>query len=154
MNAIRSFHKRKIKIHGMFVLGGEDDDKNTVWDTVKFAIKHKIDTIQMAVLTPFPGTKVCEVLEAQNRIFTRNWDLYDGQHVVFNPNLLSARELQINALNAYTKFYSLHRGFSSLLKLRFRNAMFLFIGHLTIKEWIKHNCNMTWLVSSGPSLKY
>ena len=148
--AIRSFRKRKIKIHGMFVLGGEDDNKNTVWETLKFAIKHKIDTIQMAVLTPFPGTKVYETLEAQNRIFTRDWSLYDGQHVVFNPNLLSARELQINALKAYTRFYSLRRALSSLLKLHFRNAMFRFIGHVTVKEWIKHNRKMAWLLQAQP----
>jgi len=154
MNAIRSFHKRKIKIHGMFVLGGENDDKNTVWDTVKFAIKHKIDTIQMAILTPFPGTRVYETLEAQKRIFTRDWNLYDGQHVVFNPNLISARELQTSALKAYTKFYSLRRAFALLVQLRFRNAMFRFIGHFTIKEWVKHNCNMTWLAPNRPSVKY
>ncbi len=148
--AIYSFHKRKIKIHGMFVLGGEDDNKNTVWETLRFAIKHKIDTIQMAILTPFPGTKVYETLEAQKRIFIRDWSLYDGQHVVFNPKLLSARELQVNALRAYTKFYSLRRAFSSLLKLHFRNAMFRFIGHVTIKEWVKHNCKMAWLLQAQP----
>jgi hypothetical protein len=30
--------------------------------------------------------------------------------------------------------------------MHFRNAMFRFIGHFTIKDWVKHNCNMTWLV--------
>lgn len=143
--AIRSFHRRKIKIHGMFILGGEDDGKSAIWETLKFTIKHKLDTIQMAILTPFPGTRVYESLDAQNRIFTKDWSLYDGQHVVYNPKLLSARDLQTNALKAYIKFYSLRRAFASLIRLHFRNAMFRFIGHFTIKEWIKHNCDMTWL---------
>lgn len=150
VGAITSFHKRKIKIHGMFVLGGEDDNKNSVWETLKFAIKHKIDTIQMMVLTPFPGTKVYETLNAEKRIFSKDWSLYDGQHVVFNPNLLTAKDLQINVLNAYSKFYSLYRTFFLLLKLKLRNAMFGLIGHIIIKEWIKQNSSMFWLLEAAP----
>jgi radical SAM superfamily enzyme YgiQ (UPF0313 family) len=146
MAAIRSFHEKKIKIHGMFILGAEDDSKNTVWETLKFAIREKIDTIQMSILTPFPGTKVHKTLEAEKRIFTRDWNLYDGQHIVFNPKLLSARELQLNVLKAYTKFYSLYRSFFLLLKLRFRNAIFRFMGHVIIKEWIRRNRKMLWLL--------
>ena len=70
------------------------------------------------------ATKVFESLDAQKRIFTKDWSLYDGQHVVFNPKLLSARELQTNTLLAYTKFYSLRRAFALLIHLHFRNAMF------------------------------
>lgn len=153
-SAIRSFHKRKIKIHGMFVLGGEDDNKNTVLDTLKFALKQKIDTIQMSVLTPFPGTRVYEVLQAQKRIFTKDWSLYDGQHIVFNPKLLSAKDLQLSVLKAYKKYYSLYRSFSLLLKLRFRNAMFRFMGNFIIKEWVRHNRKMHWLLQrSQPANK-
>lgn len=146
--AIRSFHKRKINIHGMFVLGGDDDNAKTVWDTLRFAIKQKIDTIQMMILTPFPGTKVHATLETQKRIFTKDWSLYDGQHIVFKPNLLSAKELQSNVLMAYTKFYSLSRSFLLLFKLRFRNAMFRFVGHSIIKNWMEANRKMRWLPQS------
>jgi len=148
ISAIRSFHKRKIKIHGMFVLGGEDDNKSTVWETVKFAIKHKIDTMQMSILTPFPGTKVHEALEAEKRIFTRDWRLYDGQHIVFTPKLLSAKELQLSVVRAYAKYYSLFRSFSLLFKLRFRNAMLRFMGHAIFKDWLRHNHKMHWLLNS------
>ena len=72
VHAIRSFHKKRIKIHGMFVLGGDDDGAGTVWETLRFAIKQKIDTIQMSILTPFPGTKVYSDLNSEKRIFTRD----------------------------------------------------------------------------------
>jgi radical SAM superfamily enzyme YgiQ (UPF0313 family) len=145
ISAIRSFHKRKINIHGMFVLGGDDDNAKTVWDTLRFAIKQKIDTIQMMILTPFPGTKVHETLEAQKRIFTKDWSLYDGQHIVFRPKLLSAGELQMNVIRAYLKFYSLSRSFSLLLNLRFRNSLLHFMGHSILKDWVGHNRHMRWL---------
>ncbi|MEI8344646.1 MAG: radical SAM protein [Candidatus Omnitrophota bacterium] len=152
VHAIKSFHKRKIKIHGMFVLGGEDDDKKTIWDTLKFAIKHKIDTIQMTILTPFPGTKVYDDLESEKRIFTRDWSLYDGQHVVFNPKLLSARELQANVTKAYTHYYSLFKSCLLLCKLRFRNAMLRFMGYVIVKQWVRNNRAMHWLLDHNPSL--
>ncbi|HOX54581.1 MAG: radical SAM protein [Candidatus Omnitrophica bacterium] len=145
VDSIRSFHRRKIKIHGMFVLGGDDDSKNTIWDTVKFALKEKIDTIQMMILTPLPGTKVYDDLQKQKRIFTRDWNLYDGQHIVFAPKLLSARELQLNVTKAYEKFYSLYRSFFLLFRFRFRNAMFRFMGHFIIKKWLERNHKMSWL---------
>ena len=146
IHAIRSFHKRKIKVHGMFVLGGDDDNEKTVWDTFKFAIKQKIDTIQMSILTPFPGTKVHEDLKNQKRIFSTDWDLYDGQHIVFSPKLLSARDLQSNVLNAYVKFYSLSSSFILLLKLHFRNALFRLMGHSIIRSWKQRNHKMSWIL--------
>ncbi|MBI3991086.1 MAG: B12-binding domain-containing radical SAM protein [Candidatus Omnitrophica bacterium] len=145
INAIRSFRSRKIRIHGMFVLGGDDDNKSTIWDTLKFAVKQKIDTIQMMILTPVPGTKLHEDLKKQNRIFSHDWNLYDGQHVVFKPKLLSAKELQLNVARAYAKFYSLSKFFSLLVRLHFRNAMFRFIGYRIMREWIKANQSMHWL---------
>lgn len=151
VSAIRAFHKKRIKIHGMFVLGGEDDNKTTVWETLRFVLKQKIDTMQMSILTPFPGTKVYEMLEAQKRIFTRDWSLYDGQHIVFSPKLLSAKELQTNVLKAYAKFYSLTKSFALVFKLRLRNAMFRFMGHAIVCEWNRRNIKMPWLLQNvGP----
>lgn len=145
VHAIRSFHRNRIKVHGMFVLGGDDDNENTIWDTLKFAIKQKIDTIQMMILTPIPGTKVHEELDREKRIFSRDWSLYDGQHVVFQPKLLSAKQLQVGVLNAYSRFYSLSSFLILLMKLHFRNAMFRFVGHSIIREWLRQNRGLPWL---------
>lgn len=145
INAIRSFHRRKIKIHGMFVIGSDDDSEHTIRDTLKFALKQKIDTVQMMILTPLPGTKVYEDLNRQKRIFSRDWNLYDGQHIVFTPKLLTAKQLQLNVLQAYTKFYSLSRFFLLLLKLRFRNAMFRLMGYRIVRQWLQRNYAMRWL---------
>lgn len=145
IKAIQSFRKRHFKIHGMFVVGSDDDNVRTIWDTVRFALKKKIDTLQMMILTPFPGTKVYELLEAQKRIFTKDWSLYDGHHVVFKPKLLSAKELQMHVFKAHVKFYSLFKALSSLLKWRFRDALFRAMGHIILREWKLRNRKMAWL---------
>lgn len=147
INAIRAFHKKKIKIHGMFVLGSDNDSERTVWDTLRFAIKQKIDTIQMMVLTPLPGTKVYNDLKSQERIFSHDWDLYDGQHVVFRPKLLSARQLQMNVIKAYGRFYSLSQVFLLLAKLHFRNALFRLMGYRIVRQWLQRNRAMHWLAA-------
>ncbi|MEW6170573.1 MAG: radical SAM protein [Candidatus Omnitrophota bacterium] len=146
IEAIRAFHRKHIKIHGMFVLGGDHDDARSIWDTLKFAIREKIDTIQMMILTPLPGTKVYNALEKEKRIFTKDWDLYDGQHVVFKPKLLSAKELQLHIIKAYEKFYSFSRFYYLILTFKFRNAMFNLVGHSIIKKWIRQNRNFSWLL--------
>ncbi|MFA5336048.1 MAG: radical SAM protein [Candidatus Omnitrophota bacterium] len=148
IDAIRAFHKRNIKVHGMFVLGGDDDNMKTVWETFRFAVKQKIDTIQMMILTPFPGTKVYKDLEAEKRIFTKDWNLYDGQHIVFRPKLLSARELQLGVLRAYMRYYSLAGAFYLLAGLHFRNALLRFMGHSIVKEWKYNNRKLSWLSST------
>ena len=53
--AIKVLHDYGIKSHGMFVLGADSDDVQTVRDTVAFAIKNKIDTVMLNILTPLPG---------------------------------------------------------------------------------------------------
>jgi radical SAM superfamily enzyme YgiQ (UPF0313 family) len=145
ISAIRAFHRKRIKIHGMFVLGSDDDNEQTIWETLSFAIRQKIDTIQMMILTPPPGTAVYESLKREQRIFSYDWSLYDGQHVVFRPKLLSARQLQLNVTRAYARFYSLSQSFSLFIKLHFRNAFFRLMGYRLVREWIAHNRNMDWL---------
>lgn len=145
INAIRAFHKNRIKIHGMFVLGSDEDNQNTVWETLRFALKQKIDTIQMMVLTPLPGTKTFEELAKQKRIFCKDWSLYDGQHVVFTPKLISARQLQESVSKAYIRFYSLSQVFLYLCKLHLRNAFFRLMGYRIIRQWLRINGSMHWL---------
>ena len=57
--------------------------------TARFAVEAGIDLPRFAVVTPFPGTALYQRLEAEGRILTRNWELYDGQHVVFQPAQMS-----------------------------------------------------------------
>ncbi len=145
ISAIKNFHKKHIKVHGMFVLGGDDDNVKTVWDTLKFALKQKIDTIQMSILTPFPGTKVHESLNKEKRIFSRDWSLYDGQHVVFHPKLLSPKQLQVNIIKAYCRYYSLYHSFKLMVQMSFRNAMFRLMGYKIIRDWKARNRLLKWL---------
>ncbi len=105
--AIRLLHRHGIMVHGMFVFGADTDDLATFKETVKFALRNRIDTAQFLVLTPVPGTQLFRRLESEGRILTRDWRYYDGHHVVFRPAKMSPVVLQLAAMKAMRAFYSL-----------------------------------------------
>ncbi|MCL5102772.1 MAG: B12-binding domain-containing radical SAM protein [Armatimonadetes bacterium] len=105
--AIRILHEHGIMIHGMFVFGAENDDAAGLRNTLRFALRNSIDTVQFMILTPLPGTSYFNEMEREGRLLTREWHLYDGQHVVYQPNKMSPYELQKETFKAMKRFYSL-----------------------------------------------
>jgi radical SAM superfamily enzyme YgiQ (UPF0313 family) len=83
-----------IAVMGGFVFGFDNDDYRIFDRSVKFIRKTRIIPTQIAVLTPFPGTKLHERLTAEKRIFDCDWRRYDCRHVVFYPKRMTAVELQ------------------------------------------------------------
>jgi radical SAM superfamily enzyme YgiQ (UPF0313 family) len=84
-HAIRVIQGAGIHIHGMFVFGFEEDDWQTVEATVELAREMKLTSVQLLILTPLPGSELYERLAGAGRLTTRDWDLYDTHHVVFQP---------------------------------------------------------------------
>jgi len=145
--AIKTLHHYGIKVHGMFVLGADTDTLATIRETVRYSLAAKIDTVQFLILTPAPGTETFKELEAEGRIFTRRWELFDGHHVVFRPKSLSPWQLQAAVtLEAMPRFYSFWRGIGAALKGEFRNSFFAFYGHRLIRRWRAQNASfLSWL---------
>jgi hypothetical protein len=109
VRALRTFREYGLKTHGMFVLGADTDDRRTVRDTVEFCMKNHVDTVQLNILTPLPGTPVFDELDAQGRIFEKRWHFYDAHHVVFTPRQMTPYELQLETLRGFMRFYSLRQ---------------------------------------------
>lgn len=106
-HAVKVLRKNRIHIHGMFVLGFDQDDWKTVKTTVKFAIKSRLNSTQFLILTPLPGSEFYEKMTAENRIQFHDWTLYDAHHVVFQPARFSLFDLQKAQMVCHRKFYSL-----------------------------------------------
>ncbi|WP_203258988.1 B12-binding domain-containing radical SAM protein [Hyunsoonleella ulvae] len=103
--AVKRLHSLGIMINGSFVFGLDEDDKDVFKRTVDWGIQNAITTSTYHVLTPYPGTKLFKDMEDQNRIITKNWDLYDTRHVVYKTTNLSAKELKQGYNWAYKEFY-------------------------------------------------
>jgi radical SAM superfamily enzyme YgiQ (UPF0313 family) len=103
---VAALHRHGIALQGCFVFGLDHDTPEIFLETARFAVEARIDLPRFAVVTPFPGTALYKRLESEGRILTRNWELYDGQHVVFQPAGMSVEELQRGIETAWKHAYS------------------------------------------------
>ena len=103
---VERLHAHGIALQGCFVFGLDDDRPDVFLRTAEFAVQAKIDLPRFAVVTPFPNTPLYKRLDAEGRILTRNWELYDAQHVVFQPKHMSVEELQLGIESAWQHAYS------------------------------------------------
>jgi radical SAM superfamily enzyme YgiQ (UPF0313 family) len=106
-DVVALMHAHGIAIYGCFVFGMDHDTPDVFLETARFAVEAQIDLPRFAIQTPFPGTALYNRLEREGRILTKNWELYDGQHVVFQPARMSVQELQQGTERAWRAAYSL-----------------------------------------------
>jgi radical SAM superfamily enzyme YgiQ (UPF0313 family) len=128
-HAVWEMHARKIRVHGLFVLGFDSDTTATMRASVRFALTEKLATVQFLILTPFPGSSFYTLSLAEGRLLDTNWDHFDGQHVTFIPRILTPWQLQSAQIRAHAKFYALWRVAARLL----RGSLMAFI--LGLQAW-------------------
>ncbi|UMZ72601.1 B12-binding domain-containing radical SAM protein [Natranaerofaba carboxydovora] len=145
IEGIKAIRERGIMIHGMFVIGGDNDDINSPKKTVDFALEHKIDTIQLLTLTPLPGTPFFEQLKEQNRLINTDWEYYDGHHVVHMPAKMTPYELQVQLMKQMARFYSLKRCMQVACRLNLIRLFFRFYGFRTVKRWISDKTSQDYV---------
>ncbi|MCL4313670.1 MAG: B12-binding domain-containing radical SAM protein [Actinobacteria bacterium] len=104
--AVNYYHEHGIGVHGMFVVGLDTDTSEAPARTVDFAKEIGIDTIQLMIVTPIPGTHLWKRAVEEDRLLDADWSLFDGHHVVMKPKQMSPLELQLNTLAAMKRFYS------------------------------------------------
>lgn len=136
---IRRFHQFGIRVHGMFVFGGDSDTVQTIRDTVDFALETKVDTVQFLMLTPLPGTPLFNQLETEGRLLTRDWELYDGHHVVFRPAKMSPEQLQVETIQAMRRFYSARNLFANYALTGWGAILYRGIGWWLVRSFERKN---------------
>jgi radical SAM superfamily enzyme YgiQ (UPF0313 family) len=123
---VRRLDSLGIMINGSFVFGLDGDDGDVFRRTVDWAVQAGITTATFHILTPYPGTALFADMVRQDRIATRNWDLYDTRHVVYRPEGLTPEELKRGYDWAYRAFYR----WSSILEAA--------SAHRLVKHRLKH----------------
>ncbi|MBN1524308.1 MAG: B12-binding domain-containing radical SAM protein [Spirochaetales bacterium] len=111
-DAIAKIRDMGIAFHASVIFGFDTDDDSIFDLTLEFLMKTKIHSTTFNVLTPYPGTVLFDQMERDNRILTKNWNLYDHSTVVFQPKLMSPERLMEQYLTTKKEFYS----FSNILR--------------------------------------
>lgn len=110
-----SDYKRKLQVlhdNGISVTAGIvfgfDEDTPDVFDiSIEAAQDIALDAASVGVLIPYPGTPVYDKMNREGRIITRDWSLYDGEHVVIKPRKMTPEQLDAGMRRARKEFYSL-----------------------------------------------
>lgn len=148
---VRDLHRHGISIQGCFVFGLDHDTPDAFDETARFAIDAAIDLPRFSILTPFPGTPLHNRLATQSRLLTRNWELYDGQHVVFQPKHMSVQELQEGHERTWRNVYSLGNIARRLGRSRTQLpiAVMANLGYRYYAYHLHTHYNCDWQISLG-----
>ncbi|QSH41892.1 radical SAM protein [Lentisphaerota bacterium ZTH] len=129
INLTNIFHRTGFRVHGMFIFGypAKVDQKFTLSarERVKlfysFIRKARIDTIQVVLPVPLPGTELTRRLEAAKRIFPKEsigWEYYDGNFPLFFPDEpLTAQDMYLSHKLLMTRFYRFRYFFAMILNI-------------------------------------
>ncbi len=169
LSLVKVFRKIGFWVHGMFIFG-YPVGPNTgfampVAERVarfrRFIRKARIDSVQVLLPVPLPGTGLRRRLEEQGRVYPLEdvgWQYYDGNFPLFEPDApMTAEDLQRAGKRIMSRFYrfryvflvvasilsfpalafSLHRlkaGWSAWFR-RWETRLVRFGGWITIQKW-------------------
>jgi len=166
----RLYHQAGFMVHGMFIFGypHQNTQNNFIMpvdERIKafrrFIRQARIDTIQILLPVPLPGTELTKRLQTSGRIFSLEdigWEYYDGNFPLFIPDApLTANDLRMaqkKLMGGFYRFdYMFYIGLNILtfpaivcatLNIKkgwrrwcksFRNNIWRFVGWNIMRKW-------------------
>ncbi len=114
--AIKVARDQGFWVHAMMMVGGDGDTQDTLDYTLNF-LKRNVDSVQLFIPTPLPGTRFTRAMREQGRLLDPDFEkpyLTDGSHVLIRPVNFTPYELQKKVFEMYREFYSYREGFRRL----------------------------------------
>jgi radical SAM superfamily enzyme YgiQ (UPF0313 family) len=137
---IAALQSRGITVQGCFIFGFDSDEITVFEETVQRVAELKVDIPRYSIFTPYPGTRLFDRMESENRIISRNWSDYDTMHVVFKPARMSPRELYDGFRRAYHLTFRMEHIIRRMPGFKIRGIINL-VGNLTYKQFVRRLYN-------------
>jgi len=161
----RLYYRAGFLIHGMFIFGYPIAEgvsfrmpaKERVQHFRRFIRRAKIDTVQVLLPVPLPGTEFTHRLRQQNRIYSKDqlgWEYYDGNFPLFVPDEpMTPEEIQASICLIMGRFYRFWHMFHIGLNILSFPILFFYLHNLKAgwgkwyRAW-KNNINRFggWLI--------
>ncbi len=129
--AFQVFRRNGIMIYATFVFGYDSETKESIQQTVDFAIKQRFFLTNFNPLHPLPKTELYNRLLAENRLLHPNWwlddDYYFGKSI-FIPKSMTTNELELECFKARQQINSLQSIFKRALDFKTNLRSFLNFG--------------------------
>ena len=144
----RRYHQGGFFIHGMFIFGYPTPENVTFRMPARERISHfrrfikeaKIDSVQVLLPVPLPGTELTHRLKEQNRIYSQEylgWEYYDGNFPLFVPDEpMTPEEVQASMHKIMGRFYQFKRMFHIGWNILSFPVLFFYLHNLN-KGWWK-----------------
>lgn len=148
----RAYHRAGFLVHGMFIFGYPISGRVSVPIPVEervrrfrtFIRRAQIDTVQVLLAVPAPGTEMTRRLEKEGRIFPRKivgWEYYDGNFPVFEPDPpLTAEDMQAAVRHILGRFYQFRQALLVVVSVLIFPWLVFSLHHLrrAWQEWYRH----------------
>ncbi len=138
----RRYHRAGFSVHGMFIFGYpmRPDAQFTmsarerVRRFRRFIRKARVDTLQVLLPVPLPGTELRQRLVEQNRVYPIRhvgWEYYDGNFPIFEPDdPMTAEQMQAAVQRIMRRFYRFSRFLAVGLNVLFLPVVLLHLHDL------------------------
>ncbi|HTY44720.1 MAG TPA: radical SAM protein [Patescibacteria group bacterium] len=106
-NTFRLAKEAGLETVAFFMIGNLSENEQTMDETIRFAVKLDPDFAQFTVATPYPGTQMYDIVKAQGRLLSDNWEdfaSYAGVAVFAHKDLTPAL-MERKYKEAYRRFY-------------------------------------------------
>lgn len=121
-DVLKNLKKVGIESYGFFILGLPGDTKQTIKETINFALTNPFDRVWFNIFTPYPGSKSFIDWLGKRKFNEIDWYKHDCSTAVISLPDLSGKELEKFQKLALLRFY-----------LKPKN-LFKFIRRLGLKE--------------------
>ena len=138
--SIQRIHRHKILVVGSFIMGLDADEAGIGLKIAETASDYGVDILNALFLTPLPGTRLWEQMNANDRIVARDfpsdWRYYTlGFPTASYKNFSCAqivREMEVCDRSFYSRQRILRRVVGSLLRLR--HPLLSLVGNLSFRN--------------------
>jgi radical SAM superfamily enzyme YgiQ (UPF0313 family) len=108
--AFRTIHKHGIGILGAFIFGLDSDTPADIAKRNRYILRSPVDVVQASVLTPLPGTRLFDKINAEKRLLRTNfpddWKRYHFVEVVHRPAKMGTQDFALEVQKAYQITFS------------------------------------------------
>ena len=105
-DAVQETIEAGIKVWGYFIIGLPGETKETIEETIAFAMKLPLDLANFAVGAPYPGTEFYDMVKEKGWLNAEKWEDYDQNcSAVVDYDNLSGDEIMAGIQKAYKKWY-------------------------------------------------
>lgn len=113
---LKRLKNSNIESYGFFILGLPGETKDTIRETINFALTNNFDRAWFNIFTPYPGSKVFNSWLGKRAFSAIDWDKHDCSTGIMASKDLSTKDLEKWQKIALLKFYLRPNKFLGLIR--------------------------------------